>query len=50
MPRNLPSIRVLEKAGFRHEGLARNYLHIHGVWEDHNIYAITCEERHHYLP
>ncbi|MCS7464566.1 GNAT family N-acetyltransferase [Paenibacillus doosanensis] len=44
MPRNIPSIRVLEKAGFRYEGLARNYLHIHGVWEDHNLYAITSEE------
>lgn len=50
MPRNLPSIRVLEKAGFRYEGLARNYLHIHGVWEDHNIYAITCEDQRHLLP
>ncbi|UQZ84848.1 Putative ribosomal N-acetyltransferase YdaF [Paenibacillus konkukensis] len=44
MPRNTPSIRVLEKAGFRYEGLARNYLHIHGVWEDHNIYAVTSED------
>ena len=50
MPRNTPSIRVLEKAGFRYEGLARNYLHIHDVWEDHNIYAITCEEQQQDLP
>ncbi|WP_028552292.1 GNAT family N-acetyltransferase [Paenibacillus sp. UNC451MF] len=50
MPHNIPSIRVLEKSGFRYEGLARNYLHIHEVWEDHNIYAITCEEWHHFLP
>jgi ribosomal-protein-alanine N-acetyltransferase len=45
MPRNLGSIRVLEKAGFRLEGLALRYLQINGVWEDHNIYAITAEER-----
>lgn len=43
MPRNIASIRVLEKAGFRYEGLARNYLQINGVWEDHNIYALTTE-------
>jgi len=35
MPRNLPSRRVLEKCGFREEGLARRYLKINGVWEDH---------------
>ncbi|WP_425270949.1 GNAT family N-acetyltransferase [Paenibacillus ferrarius] len=43
MPRNLPSIRVLEKAGFRHEGLAKTYLKINGAWEDHKIFAITAE-------
>jgi len=44
MPRNLPSIRVLEKAGFRNEGLAAKYLKINGVWEDHAIYAIIAED------
>lgn len=44
MPRNRASIRVLEKSGFRHEGLAERYLRINGVWEDHRIYAITAEE------
>lgn len=44
MPHNERSIRVLEKAGFRYEGLARSYLRIHEVWEDHGIYAITSEE------
>ncbi|WP_240689072.1 GNAT family N-acetyltransferase [Ammoniphilus sp. YIM 78166] len=43
MPRNLPSIRVLEKVGFRFEGLAKYYLNINGNWEDHNIYSITKE-------
>jgi ribosomal-protein-alanine N-acetyltransferase len=44
IPRNVPSIRVLEKAGFRKEGLALRYLQIAGVWEDHVLYAVTAEE------
>ena len=44
MPRNAASIRVVEKNGFRFEGLARRYLEIAGTWEDHNIYAVTVEE------
>ncbi|NOV02290.1 GNAT family N-acetyltransferase [Paenibacillus planticolens] len=43
MPKNIPSIRVLEKAGFRHEGLAKKYLKINGTWEDHELFAITAE-------
>ena len=35
MPRNTPSLRVAEKAGFRSEGLAIKYLQVDGVWEDH---------------
>ena len=45
IPRNLASVRVAEKAGFRFEGLAKRYLQIGGVWEDHNLYAVTAEER-----
>ena len=44
MPRNVASIRVLEKVGFRYEGSSLRYLQINGLWEDHNIYAITSEE------
>ena len=44
MPRNLASIRVLEKAGFVHEGMARRYLEINGIWEDHLLYGVTVEE------
>jgi [ribosomal protein S5]-alanine N-acetyltransferase len=44
MPKNIGSIHVLEKAGFRYEGLAKRYLQINGVWEDHKIYAITVED------
>ncbi len=42
MPRNVGSIRVLEKNGFREEGYAVGYLCINGVWEDHRIFARTA--------
>lgn len=35
MPRNARSMRVVEKLGFRNEGLALGYLNINGKWEDH---------------
>lgn len=44
MPRNQPSQHVLEKVGYRREGLAVRYLCIAGSWEDHVIYAMTAEE------
>jgi ribosomal-protein-alanine N-acetyltransferase len=44
MPRNARSIRVLEKVGFRFEGVSLRYLQINGVWEDHNMYALTLED------
>ncbi|GGH34267.1 GNAT family N-acetyltransferase [Paenibacillus segetis] len=33
--RNGASLRIAEKLGFYHEGLAPKYLKINGVWEDH---------------
>ena len=44
MPRNARSTRVMEKAGFRREGVAARYLRIAGVWEDHALYALTAED------
>jgi ribosomal-protein-alanine N-acetyltransferase len=44
MPDNRASQRVLEKAGYRQEGLARRYLCIAGSWADHLLYAVTAEE------
>jgi len=35
MPRNISSLRVVEKLGFQNEGLSPKYLKINGVWEDH---------------
>lgn len=42
LPRNEPSRRVLASAGFREEGLAREYLCINGVWEDHLLFGILA--------
>jgi ribosomal-protein-alanine N-acetyltransferase len=44
IPRNTRSVRVAEKAGFRLEGRALRYLKINGVWEDHDVYALTLED------
>lgn len=35
MPKNIASLRVVEKLGFYNEGLAYKYLRIHDQWEDH---------------
>jgi ribosomal-protein-alanine N-acetyltransferase len=43
-PNNAPSRRVLEKVGFRREGMARRYLKINGVWQDHDLYALLHDE------
>lgn len=43
-PENAPSRRVVEKLGFRSEGVRPGYLHIDGAWRDHLIFALTVEE------
>ncbi|GAA1132290.1 GNAT family protein [Citricoccus alkalitolerans] len=43
-PENVPSRRVVEKLGFRHEGMRRDFLHIDGAWRDHDAYALTAPE------
>lgn len=43
MPHNIRSIRVLEKAGFEKEGIARKNVKINGRWEDHQVLAIISE-------
>ncbi len=44
VPENHKSLRVVEKLGFRHEGLKRNYIHINGSWRDHFVFALTTED------
>ena len=44
VPRNRNSRRVMEKLDLREEGIARRFLEINGVWEDHVRYGFTVEE------
>lgn len=43
-PENLASLRVVEKLGYRFEGLKVRFIHINGVWRDHYVFALTHEE------
>jgi ribosomal-protein-alanine N-acetyltransferase len=43
-PENAKSLRVVEKLGFRYEGLKRRYIHINGDWRDHFCFALVAEE------
>lgn len=43
-PENGPSLRVVEKLGFRDEGMRPRFLHINGEWADHRSFALTTEE------
>ncbi len=43
-PENVPSLRIVEKLGFRYEGLRRKYIHIDGGWRDHFAFALTVED------
>lgn len=39
LPENTPSRGVLEKSGFKYEGVAQSYLQIDGRWRNHVLYA-----------
>ncbi|MGH8775040.1 MAG: GNAT family N-acetyltransferase [Jiangellaceae bacterium] len=43
-PENAASLRVVEKLGFRQEGLRERFLHIDGDWRDHLSFALTVDE------
>jgi [ribosomal protein S5]-alanine N-acetyltransferase len=47
MPTNAASIRVLERNGFKREGLAERLLKINGTWEDHVLHALVVEDLEH---
>jgi [ribosomal protein S5]-alanine N-acetyltransferase len=40
IPSNSASIRLLEKTQFVREGVAREYLCINGIWQDHLLYGL----------
>jgi [ribosomal protein S5]-alanine N-acetyltransferase len=39
LPKNTASIKLLQRNGFVHEGVARKYLQIAGTWQDHMLFA-----------
>jgi ribosomal-protein-alanine N-acetyltransferase len=43
-PSNLPSLRLVERAGFRREGYSPRYLYLAGEWRDHERWAIVADE------
>src|SRR5690606_562883 len=43
-PENTASLRVVEKLGFRDEGMRERYLHIDGDWRDHRTFALVAED------
>ena len=43
-PENTASLRVVQKLGFRYEGLRRRFIHIAGDWRDHHAFALVREE------
>jgi ribosomal-protein-alanine N-acetyltransferase len=40
IPTNRASMALLSRCGFLEEGLARRYLRINGLWQDHLLFAI----------
>jgi ribosomal-protein-alanine N-acetyltransferase len=45
LPDNKPSRRLLERCGFKYEGVAQAYLQIAGRWRTHVLYAALREDR-----
>ncbi len=39
LPENTPSRNLLEKCGYKYEGVAQSYLQINGRWRNHVLYA-----------
>jgi len=45
LPENAASRGVLEKTGFKYEGVAQSYLQINGRWRNHVLYANLRRDR-----
>jgi [ribosomal protein S5]-alanine N-acetyltransferase len=45
LPENVASRGVLEKCGFKYEGVAQSYLQINGRWRNHVLYANLRSDR-----
>ncbi|QDL94297.1 GNAT family N-acetyltransferase (plasmid) [Paroceanicella profunda] len=45
LPENTPSRGLLERVGFKYEGVAQSYLQINGRWRTHVLYATLRRDR-----
>ncbi len=45
LPENTPSRGVLERSGFKYEGVAQSYLQINGRWRNHVLYSNLRNDR-----
>lgn len=45
LPENTPSRQLLEKCGYKYEGVAQSYLQINGRWRNHVLYANLRHDR-----
>ena len=45
LPENTPSRGLLEKCGYKYEGVAQSYLQINGRWRNHVLYANLRSDR-----
>lgn len=46
LPDNTASIHLLERVGFELEGVSRDYLLLHGTWQNHALYSILSTDFH----
>jgi ribosomal-protein-alanine N-acetyltransferase len=45
LPENVASRGLLERSGFKYEGVAQSYLQINGRWRTHVLYAALRADR-----
>lgn len=45
LPENVASRGLLERSGFKYEGVAQSYLQINGRWRTHVLYAVLRTDR-----
>lgn len=44
LPHNEASMKLLERCGFSREGMARRYLKINGIWQDHVTFGLLEDD------
>ena len=44
LPHNEASVKLLERTGFTRESIARRYLKINGIWQDHVTFALLEDD------